>query len=185
MWGHVPLGQLGPHNTPQLGGTHLCWYFASFSSSQAVLPPPKPSCSVRSRPWAHRGGGSTGVGPPIPPHRVTPSHTTLSSQERVTPGICCPLPSPAPSSCASPESPPLPGDTVGDAVGVTPHPTNVPSGHPTFPAALSPPCPPICAPSPPATPPPRMPLVHGTPRLHHCVPGHSPHRRLCPHLCHP
>ena len=52
-WGCVPPAQLGPpRSPPRLGGTHLCWYLASFSSSQAVLPPPKPSCSVRSRPWA-------------------------------------------------------------------------------------------------------------------------------------
>lgn len=88
---------------PLVGVTYLCWYLDSFSSSQAVLPPPKPSCSVRSRPWVHGGVAvqawdslnSTST------HKVPPD-TSL-------PGTCHPLPSPEPSHCAP-----------GNAVGVPP-----------------------------------------------------------------
>lgn len=78
--GMCPPGAAGAHQTPhpQLGSTHLCWYLASFSSSQAVLPPPKPSCSVRSRPWAHVGGAAQAWDPPM--------------SCRVPPGLCHPPP---------------------------------------------------------------------------------------------
>lgn len=82
------LGCGGGHITPPaLPQAHLCLYLASFSSSQAVLPPPKPSCSVRSSPWAWGGAAEPPVGPcgcpPLttapPPVGITP---TLPHGER-------------------------------------------------------------------------------------------------------
>lgn len=144
---------------PLTGVTYLCWYLDSFSSSQAVLPPPKPSCSVRSRPWVQGGVAVRAWDPPSNPFtRRVPRDTLL-------PGTCHPLPSPEPSHCA-------PGNAVG-----------VPPLHPS-PAQATPLLGPVTTLIPPACDASGAPNHITPPRTPFVTPGPVT-SSLAPHVCHP
>lgn len=140
---------------------HLCLYLASFSSSQAVLPPPKPSCSVRSIPWACGGGrpghrGTPQLSPPTtdtPPSSVTPSPAPQGPSSPALPSfpahpLC--LPPTATSPLASPPTTsPIPSQTTSLLVPLhhampPPVPSTVTPSFPpssaTYIIPMSPPC---------------------------------------------